>query len=245
MLHHYGGRKRTPGRSRAHGRVWLPKRRGFTQGSAVAAAQAAVGGAPAIAQNNRAKTLKVIPLTSLYSVDTVFNTSLVTTNHGWAVYDTLFGMTRKREVKPQMAEGHEVSDDGRTYTIKLREGLKFHNGEPVRAQDCVQSLKRWAGRETFGQTVAQFVDTWGVVDDRTMKISMSRPVPIFLEAIARGSASVPFMLPEHIAKTDPYKQITDATGSGPFKLNAGEFSPGSFASDSRYTAYVPRSGPAE
>ncbi len=220
------------------------KRRGFIKGSAVAAAAVSVG-APAIAQNSRAKTLKVIPLTSLYSVDTVFNTSLVTTNHGWAVYDTLFGMTRAREVKPQMAEGHEVSDDGRTYTIRLRPGLKFHNGEPVRAQDCIQSLKRWAGRETFGQTVAQFVDTWGVVDDRTMKISMSRPVPIFLEAIARGSASVPFMLPEHIARTDPYKQITDTTGSGPFKFNASEFSPGSFASYSRNTDYVPRSEPAD
>ena len=73
-------------------------------------------------------------------------------------------------------------------------------------------LKRWAGRETFGQTIAQFIDDWTVADDRTMKITFSRPVPIFLEALARGSASVPFILPEHIAKTDPFKQITDPTG---------------------------------
>ena len=126
---------------------------------------------------------------SLYSLDTVFNTSLVTTNHGWAVYDSLFALNSKREVRPQMAEGHTVSEDGRVYTIKLRTGLKFHNGEPVRAQDCIQSLRRWAGRETFGQTIAQFIDDWAVVDDRTMKISFSRSVPIFLEALARGSGA--------------------------------------------------------
>ena len=218
------------------------KRRHFIQGTAAAATLAA----PAVkAQTARAKTLKLVPLTSLYSLDTVFNTSLVTTNHGWAVYDTLFGLNNKREIKPQMAEGYTVSDDGRVYEIKLREGLKFHNGEKVRAQDCIQSLKRWAGRETFGQTIAQFIDKWEAKDDRTMRVSFSRPVPIFLEAIARGSASVPFMLPEHIAQTDPFKQITDPTGCGPYKFNIGEFSAGSFASYSKFADYVPRSEPAE
>jgi len=217
------------------------KRRSFLAASAAATALAK----PVVAQNNRASTLRVIPVTALFSVDTVFNTSLVTTNHGWAVYDTLFGLNRKGELKPQMAEGYTLSDDKRVYTIRLREGLKFHNGEPVRAQDAIQSLKRWAGRETFGQTVGQFVDDWGVQDDRTMKISLSRPVPIFLEAISRGSASVPFILPEHIAKTDPFKQITDATGCGPYKFLANEFVAGSFAAYAKNTDYVPRSEPAE
>jgi peptide/nickel transport system substrate-binding protein len=129
------------------------RRRHFLYGAAFALA------APAVhAQSTRERTLKLVPLTSLYSLDTVFNTSLVTTNHGWAVYDSLFGMNNKGEIKPQMAEGYILSDDGRVYEITLREGLKFHNGEPVRARDCVQSLKRWAGRETFGQTIAQFID---------------------------------------------------------------------------------------
>ncbi len=210
------------------------------------AATAATLAAPSVrAQTAREKTLKLVPLTSLYSLDTVFNTSLVTTNHGYAVYDLLYGIDNQRNVRPQMAEGHTISDDGKVYEIKLREGLKFHNGEPVRAQDAIQSLKRWAGRETFGQTIAQFIDDWAVKDDRTMKITFSRPVPIFLEALARGSASVPFILPEHIAKTDPYKQITDPTGSGPFKFNVSEFAPGSFASYSKFDGYVPRNEPAE
>lgn len=197
------------------------------------------------AQTGRDTTLKLIPLTSLYSLDTVFNTSLVTTNHGWAVYDTLFGTNNKGEVLPQMAEDYTVSASGQVYLIKLRSGLKFHNGEPVRSQDCIQSLRRWAGREPFGQAIAQFIDDWDTPDDRTLKISFSRQVPIFLEAIARGSASVPFMLPEHIAKTDPYRQITDPTGCGPWKFNADEFVAGSFASYRKFAGYVPRPEPAE
>jgi len=90
--------------------------------------------APAVrAQSARERTLKLVPLTSLYSLDTVFNTSLVTTNHGWAVYDSLFGMNSQGAIKPQMADGHILSEDGRVYEIRLRDGLKFHNGEPVRA----------------------------------------------------------------------------------------------------------------
>jgi peptide/nickel transport system substrate-binding protein len=221
------------------------RRRSFLRGTAGAAAAAVLPAPSVLAQPARTRTLRVIPLTSLYSVDTVFNTSLVTTNHGFACYDTLFGVTRAREIRPQMAEGYAIEDDGRTYVIKLRDGLKFHNGEPVRAQDCVQSLKRWAGRETFGQTVAKFVDTWGVQDDRTIRITLTRKVPIFLEAIARGSASIPFIMPEHVAKTDPFKQITEAIGSGPYRFNKDEFSPGSFASYSRNPDYVPRNEPAD
>ena len=221
------------------------QRRTFLRAAAAAGVTAGLGAPAVFAQTSREKTLRVAPLTALASVDTVFNTSLVTTNHGYAVYDTLFGFTGKREITPQMAEGHSVENDGRTYIIKLREGLKFHNGEPVRAQDAVQSLKRWAGRETFGQTVAKFVDNWGTTDDRTLRITMTQPVPIFLEAITRGSASVPFILPEHIAKTDPYTQITDATGSGPFRFVKEEFVAGQIAVYARNKDYIPRSGPAD
>ncbi len=139
-----------------------------------------------------------------------------------------------------MAEGFTLSDDGRTYLIKLRDGLKFHNGEPVRAQDCAPSLKRWAARETIGQTVWQYVDECVAQDDRTLKITLKRPIGIFIDAIARGGASVAFMMPEHIAKTDPFKQITETIGSGPYKFVPGEFIAGAHSVYERNKDYVPR-----
>ena len=93
-------------------------------------------------------------------------------------------MNAAQQAKPQMAEGYTVSDDGRTYLIKLRDGLKWHDGEPVRAQDCAPSLARWAARDTFGQTAAKAVDTWGVADDRTIKITLKQPFPLLIDAIA-------------------------------------------------------------
>ncbi len=210
-----------------------------------AAAAAAMPRSFAIAQPARTRTLRFVPQANLTLLDPIFTTALVTINHGWAIYDTLFGANNKRELKPQMAEGYTVSDDGRTYLIKLREGLKFHNGEPVRAQDAAPSLKRWAARETIGQTVAKFVEDWGVQDDRTIKITMTQKLPIFIEAIGKGGASVPFIMPEHIAKTDPFRQVTETIGSGPLKFVKGEFVPGSSVVYERNTDYVPRQEPAE
>jgi peptide/nickel transport system substrate-binding protein len=217
------------------------KRRTFLKASAATAIPASF----AIAQPASARTLRFVPQANLSLLDPVFTTAQPTVNHGWAIYDLLFGVNARLEPKPQMAEGYTVSEDDRTYVIKLREGLKFHNGEPVRAQDCAPSLKRWAARETIGQTIWQYVDECSAVDDRTLKITLKRPIPIFIQAIARGGASVAFIMPEHVAKTDPFKQITDTTGSGPYRFLPDEFVPGAHVAYARNTAYVPRQEPAE
>jgi peptide/nickel transport system substrate-binding protein len=218
------------------------KRRTFVAG---AAAAPFVPTRFAIAQPGSARTLVFEPQANRTLLDPVFTTAQPTVNHGWAVYDLLFGVTRDRTPKPQMAEGYTLSDDGRTYLIKLREGLKFHNGEPVRAQDCAPSLSRWAARETLGQTMWQYVDSCTAQDDRTVRIVLKRPIPIFIEAIARGGASVAFMMPEHIAKTDPFKQIPETIGSGPYRFLANEYVSGAHAAYARFEGYVPRQEPAE
>jgi peptide/nickel transport system substrate-binding protein len=199
----------------------------------------------AIAQPPDTRTLRFVPQAGLTLLDPIFTTAQPTVNHGWAIYDLLFGVNARLEPKPQMAEGYTLSGDGRTYTIKLRDGLKFHNGEPVRAQDCAPSLKRWAARETIGQTVWQYVDECSALDDRTLKITLKRPISIFIDAIARGGASVAFMMPEHVAITDPSRQINDTTGSGPYKFLSDEFVAGAHAAYARNADYVPRQEPAE
>ena len=195
-----------------------------------------------IAQPANARVLRFVPQANLTVLDPIFTTAAVTANHGWLVYDTLFGVNAALQAKPQMAEGYTVSDDGRTYLIKLREGLKWHDGEPVRAQDCAPSLARWAARDTFGQTAAKVVDAWGVADDRTIKITLKKPFPLLIDAIALQNS---FMMPERLAKTDPFKAITEAVGSGPFRFLKDEFVAGSSAAWEKFDGYVPRQEPAE
>jgi peptide/nickel transport system substrate-binding protein len=217
------------------------KRRSFLQASAAAALPTRL----AIAQTDKARVLRFVPQAALSILDPVVTSSQPSVNHGWAIYDLLFSIDSKLQPKPQMADGYTLSDDGRTYTIKLRDGLKWHNGEPVRMQDCGPSLARWAARETIGQTVWQYVDEWKVPDDKTLVIKLKRPIPIFIEAIARAGSSVPFMMPEHVAKTDPYKTITEYIGSGPYKFLKDEYVAGAFSAYARNPDYVPRQEPAE
>lgn len=196
-----------------------------------------------IAQQPR--MLRFVPHANLTLLDPIFTTATVTVNHGWAVYDALFGVDNQFRPKPQMADGYSVSDDGRTYLISLRNGLEFHNGEPVRAQDCAPSLARWAAREPIGQSLGRFVEEWGVKDDKTVRVKLKRPLENFIPLLARGGSSVAFIMPEHIAKTDPFKQITETIGSGPFKFVKDAFVPGASVVYERNAAYVPRQEPAE
>jgi peptide/nickel transport system substrate-binding protein len=147
--------------------------------------------------------------------------------------------------KPQMAEGYSVSDNGRTWLIRLRDGLKFHDGEPVQAQDCAASLARWAKRDTYGLTLNAFVDEYGVADDKTIRITLKSPFPLLVDAIGKSFTSVPFMMPERFAKTDPFAQVTEAVGSGPYRFLKDEYVPGSFMAYSKFDGYVPRQEPPE
>ena len=209
---------------------------------------AAAGTVPrrfAIAAPERARILRIVPQAGLTSLDPVWTTALVTANHGYNVYDTLFASDSKLRPKPQMAEGYTVSDDSRTWQINLREGLKFHDGEPVRAQDCAASIARWAKRDTYGLTLDKYVDTYGVADDRTIKITLKSPFPLLIDALGKSFTSVPFMMPERFAKTDPFKQVTEAIGSGPYRFLKDEYVPGSFLAYAKFDGYVPRQEPPE
>ena len=218
------------------------RRRTMLQAGLVAAA---VPTRFAFAQPDRRRVLRFVPQASLTILDPIFTSSSITADHAWAIYDTLFAVTTSQDFKPQMAEGYTVSDDGRTCLIRLRDGLKFHNGEPVRAQDCAASLKRWAAREVVGQTAAEFVDSWGVQDDRTIRIAMKQKLPIFMDLIGVGGATLPFIMPEHIAATDPFKAITETIGSGPLKFVKDEYVQGARVVYEKNRDYVPRQEPAD
>jgi peptide/nickel transport system substrate-binding protein len=214
------------------------RRRDFI--AATAATAAASRAAPALAQGSRANVLRFVPQANLTSLDPVWTTAAVTENHGWHIYDTLYGMTDDLRIAPQMAEGHTVSEDGLTWLIRLREGLRFHDGEPVRARDCAASLARWSKRDTFGQSLGAVVEEWGAQDDRTIRIKLKSRFPLLLQALGKPAAVVPFIMPERIARTDAFQQISEHVGSGPYRFLPGEYVSGSRAAYAKFDGYVPR-----
>jgi len=196
--------------------------------------------APAATAQSTGKTIKFIPEADLRSLDPIWTTAYITRNHGYMVYDTLFALDEHLKPQPQMVDTWKVSDDKLTYTFTLRDGLKFHDGMPVRSADCIASLARWMKRDGLGQAMAETVGEMKAADDKTFSIVLKKPFPLLLDAIGKLSSNVPFIMPERIAKTDANTQITDPTGSGPFKFVKDEWVPGNKAVYVKNTDYVPR-----
>ncbi|MDB5374589.1 MAG: extracellular solute-binding protein family 5 [Belnapia sp.] len=216
------------------------QRRSLLAGAAGAAAlpRFAIGQGSG-AQSTTARTLKFVPQANLTSLDPIWTTANVTRNHAWLVYDVLYGMDAQFQPQPQMAEGHAVEDGGRSWTFTLRSGLRFHDGEPVRAADCVASLKRWMKRNSNGQKLEPAIDELVALDDRRLRFKLKRPFPRLLASLANPSNPAAFIMPERIARTDPFQQIRETVGSGPFKFLASEYNSGSFVAYERNAAYQP------
>src|SRR5690606_7685761 len=146
------------------------------------------------------------------------------------------------KVRPQMADKWEISPDGKTYTFTLREGLKWHDGAPVKAEDCVASIKRWAQQDKMGRQLMPLVESMNVIDDRTFNIVLTQPADV-LAALAKPSGLPSFIMPKRVAETPAAQAITDYTGSGPFKFVQAEFQPGVKTLYEKNTDYVPRNEP--
>jgi peptide/nickel transport system substrate-binding protein len=213
---------------------------------AAGAAGLAAGGlaAPAVAQGAARNVLRFIPHSNLATIDPVGTTGYIVRNHGYMVYDTLFATDAEFRIRPQMVESWEGSGTDLVWTFRLREGLKFHDNEPVRARDVVPSLRRWGARDSFGQTLMAAVAEMTAVDDRTFRIRLSRPFPLLLDAIGKLSSQVPFIMPERFATLDPNTPVPEAIGSGPFRFLRDQWVPGSQAVYEKFAGYVPRNEPA-
>ncbi len=190
-----------------------------------------------------AQTLRAVPHAQLEVLDPIWTTAYITRTHGFLVYDTLFGFDRENEAQPQMVDSWEVSEDGLEWSFTLRDGLKWHDGAPVTAEDCVASLRRWGARDGVGQALFKQIADIQAESEDTFRISLSKPYPRMKETLAQMSSGVPFMMPKRIAETDPDVPITDPTGSGPFIFDLEEWVPGERSVYVRNEDYVPRSEP--
>ncbi len=196
--------------------------------------------APAWAQNN---VLRIVPHSNLAVLDPIWTTAYMSRNHGYMIYDTLFGTDENGKVKPQMVESWSVTPDNRLWTFKLRKGLEWHDGKPVTSEDIVASLNRWGKRDAMGSALFQFVSRMDTPAPDTFRIFLGEACGFVLEALGKPGSSVPFMMPKRIAETDPFKQIEEHIGSGPFMFKRDEFKPGDKAVYTKFEKYVPRSEP--
>ena len=213
------------------------QRRGFL------AASAAVLAAPSV-HAQPAKVIKFAPQADLALVDPHFAPALVTRNHSYLVYDTLYGVDDAGQPKPQMAAGHVIEDNGLTWKITLRDGLRFHDNTPVLARDVVASLQRWARRDVFAVSVWTQVEEISAPSDKVVQFRLKRPFRLLADLLGKPTPLTPAIMPERLASAAPAQQVTEVIGSGPFRYVIAERVAGSRNVYEKFAGYVPRAEPA-
>ena len=207
------------------------RRRHVLTGATLSLAAPAIGG--------QTKTLIFTPQSPLASLDPVWTSAMTTRNVAFQIYDVLFGRDEFMNPKPQMLAGYVIEDDGKRWTMTLRDQQWFHDGEKVLARDCVASLRRWMIRDPGGATLAARLDALEAPDDRTILLRLKKKFPALPQLLSKFQTAA-VMVPERLAKTDPFKQMPEAIGSGPFRFLKDEYVIGSHAALIPFARYVPR-----
>jgi len=137
----------------------------------------------------------------------------------WQMYEALFTFNADYETVPMLAVGIEVSADGLTNTITLRQGVMFHNGEEMTAADVVASYNRWAPVASLGLAIAPFLESITEVDPSTVQITLTSPLTALPSMLARQAQGLSIHPKSVIdaAGTDP---LGDAgyIGTGPYQF---------------------------
>jgi ABC-type transport system substrate-binding protein len=211
------------------------KRRSLLLGAAASLANPAIGGTTT--------TLRFVPQSPLASLDPVWTSAMTTRNVGFQVVDVLFGRDAQMNPKSQMLEGYVVEDEGRRWVMTLRPDQWFHDGERVLARDCTASLRRWMKRDPGCATLAARLDALEAPNDRTIVLRLTKKFPALPQLLSKFQTAA-IMVPERLAATDPFKQMPETVGSGPFQFLADEYVIGSHAALAPFKRYVPRNDPA-
>jgi peptide/nickel transport system substrate-binding protein len=209
-------------------------------GGAAAAIAATTLNAPPVGAQKRRRAIRFVAHADLKILDPVWTTAYVTRNHGYLVYDTLFGTDEQLQIKPQMVEHFTVSANGMKYTFTLRDGLRWHDGQPVLSEDCVESLKRWGKHDRFGRLLLAHTGKIAPIDRKTFTLELAERFGLVLDALGKPSSNVPFMMPAQVVAGARDGQIKETVGSGPFKFVRDEWQPGGQVVYERNRDYVPR-----
>lgn len=214
------------------------KRRQFLSLAAAGAAAGMVS--PGLVRAQGSNTIRMISNGDLSVLDPLLSTVDVTRNAALMVFDTLFGVDGQFQAQHQMLAGHTVENNGLLWRLVLRDGLRFHDGEPVLARDAVASLKRWGAKDQFGRMLLDATDELVAEGDKDIVFRLKRPFPRLADALAKPLAYLPVIMPERLALTDPSAPIAEYIGSGPFRFRSDEHTAGVLSVFERNADYVPR-----
>jgi len=199
----------------------------------------------AVAQPAPNRVLRVAPHADLKTLDPVFASIVITRMHGLMIYETLFSWDSKLQPHPQMVESFSTAPDNLSWTFKLREGLRFHDGQPVTSKDVIASLKRWMARDTVGGKLAEYTAALEAQDDRTFTLRLKKPTGMVPFALGSAVGQIPAIMRESDAAMDPMKPVQNTIGSGPFLFNRAEWRSGARVVYDRNPDYKPRQEPAD
>ncbi len=215
----------------------------ITRRAAMMTVAAGALAAPRVARAQAADTLVFAPVSDLTGTDPLFSATDVTTHHVGLVFETLFGMDATLTPRPQLLEGASVEDDGRRWRLAIRPQARFHDGEPVRAEDAVASVRAWGKLDVFGRKLLAVTDALDAVSDRELVFRLKKPFPLLAHALAKPASLHPVIMPKRVAEIAGSGKPIEVIGSGPYRYLADERVSGVRVAYARNDRYVPRPEP--
>ncbi len=171
------------------------------------------------------------------TLDWQSSTATATRLVAWHIFEGLFALDQNYDVKPLLAQDYSVSPDGLRYTIRLRTGIKFHNGQPMLPEDVIASLDRWGKLSTGGRETFKFIKQIRKVDDARIEIDLTKKFPPLITNLGDPKQAAVIM-PKSVAEASGLKPATELIGTGPYMFK--RWTPGQEIVLVRYPGYVSR-----
>lgn len=127
--------------------------------------------------------IRAVMHSDLKILDPIPTTAYISRDHGYMVYDTLVAMDAAQQPQPQRLDRWELSSDKLSYTFTLRDGLNWHDGTPVTAEDCVASIRRWGQRDVMGQKLMTVVKSMAPIDAKTFRLTLTEPYGLVIMSL--------------------------------------------------------------
>lgn len=171
------------------------------------------------------------------TLDPPMSSAIASRDTSKLIFETLLTTDENFQAVPMLADSVRT-EDNQTFNFKLRQGVKFHNGEEMMAEDVIASMERW--QETSPLTGSIFDDaTWEAEDDYTVILTLSNPSALTLDTIATVKHA-PAIMPKEIVESADAEGVTEYVGTGPYKLV--EWKQDQHIHLERFDDYVPDDG---